>query len=53
MPSGSTVISFGAMALPIEKLGTTYDAGTATIDAERAKQYAAATNDDNPAYESG
>jgi acyl dehydratase len=41
------------MALPIEKLGTTYDSRTATIDPERAKAYAAATNDDNPAYESG
>ena len=41
------------MALPIEKLGTTYDERTDTIDPERAKQYAAATNDDNPAYESG
>lgn len=41
------------MALPVEKLGTTYEERTATIDPERAKQYAAATNDDNPAYESG
>lgn len=41
------------MALPVEKLGTTYEARTAVIDADRAKQYAAATNDDNPAYESG
>jgi acyl dehydratase len=41
------------VALPIEKLGTTYEARTATIDAERARQYAAATNDDNPAYTSG
>ncbi|MGH9188324.1 MAG: MaoC/PaaZ C-terminal domain-containing protein [Acidimicrobiales bacterium] len=41
------------MALPIEKLGTAYGPDTATIAAERAKQYAAATNDDNPAYESG
>src|SRR5256885_3678228 len=41
------------MALPLEKLGTTYDARTETIDADRAKAYAAATNDDNPAYESG
>jgi acyl dehydratase len=41
------------MALPVEKLGTTYQERTATIDPERAKQYAAATNDDNPAYESG
>ena len=30
------------MALPIEKLGTTYAERTATIDQERAKQYAVA-----------
>jgi acyl dehydratase len=41
------------MALPIEKLGTRYPAATAEIDPEQAKKYAAATNDDNPAYESG
>jgi acyl dehydratase len=41
------------MALPVEKLGTTYDPRTATIDADRTKAYAAATNDDNPAYTSG
>jgi acyl dehydratase len=41
------------MALPIEKLGTKYEERTDTIDADRAKAYAAATNDDNPAYESG
>lgn len=41
------------MALPIEKLGTTYEARVATIEPERAKAYAAATNDGNPAYESG
>ena len=41
------------MALPIEKLGTKYDERTDVIDPERAKAYAAATNDDNPAYESG
>ena len=41
------------MALPAEKLGTSYEGGTATIDPDRARQYAAATNDDNPAYESG
>ena len=41
------------MALNTEKLGTTFDAVTETIDADRAKAYAAATNDDNPAYESG
>src|SRR3954451_16678143 len=41
------------MALPVEKLGTTYAETTETIDPDRAKAYAAATNDDNPAYESG
>ncbi len=41
------------MALPIEKLGTVYDERVTTIDADRAKQYAAATNDDNEAYTSG
>src|SRR5437762_1548663 len=41
------------MALPVEKLGTTYAETTETIEADRAKAYAAATNDDNPAYESG
>jgi acyl dehydratase len=41
------------MALPIEKLRTRYAERTETIDPERAKAYAAATNDDNPAYESG
>ena len=41
------------MALPVDKLGKKYDERTATIDPDRAKAYAAATNDDNPAYESG
>jgi acyl dehydratase len=41
------------MALPIEKLGTTYAERTATIDPERARAYAAATNDDNTAYDEG
>jgi acyl dehydratase len=41
------------MALPVDKLGTTYEERTAVIDPERAKQYAAATNDENPAYEAG
>lgn len=39
------------MALPLEKLGSTHPPRTALIDPERAKQYAAATNDPNPAYE--
>lgn len=41
------------MALPLEKLGTTYDATTEVIDPERAKAYAAATNDPNPLYADG
>src|SRR5262245_65753142 len=41
------------MALPIDKLGTRYEPDTTVIDPDRAKAYAAATNDDNPAYESG
>jgi acyl dehydratase len=41
------------MALPLEKLGKVYEERTETIDPDRAKAYAAATNDDNPAYESG
>ena len=41
------------MALPLEKLGTTYPARTTPIDADRARSYAAATNDPNPAYEAG
>jgi acyl dehydratase len=41
------------MALDISKLGTTYDELTEVIDGDRAKAYAAATNDDNPAYSSG
>ena len=41
------------MSLPIEKLGAVYDERRATVDPDRAKQYAAATTDDNPAYESG
>jgi acyl dehydratase len=41
------------MALPLEKLGKVYEERTETIDPDRAKAYAAATNDDNPAYEGG
>jgi acyl dehydratase len=41
------------MALPIAKLGTRYAPVSTVIDPDRAKAYAAATNDDNPAYESG
>jgi acyl dehydratase len=41
------------MAVDLTQLGQTSDPITADIDADRAKAYAAATNDDNPAYESG
>jgi acyl dehydratase len=41
------------MALPTEKLGTRYEPVTTVIDPDRAKAYAAATNDPNPAYTSG
>jgi acyl dehydratase len=41
------------MALATEKLGTRYAERTDTIDGDRARAYAAATNDDNPAYEAG
>ncbi|MEY2456177.1 MAG: hypothetical protein QOK06_1271 [Acidimicrobiaceae bacterium] len=41
------------MALPIDKLGTRYAPVTTIIDPDRAKAYAAATNDPNPAYTSG
>ena len=41
------------MVLPLEKLGTRYEARTATIDRDRARAYAAATNDPNPVYLSG
>ena len=41
------------MALATDKLGTTYPAEVETVDADRARAYAAATNDENPAYLSG
>lgn len=41
------------MALALEKLGTRYEARTATIDVDRSRAYAAATNDPNPAYAAG
>ncbi len=41
------------MALATEKLGTTYGESVETVDPARALAYAAATNDDNPAYRSG
>ena len=41
------------MALALDKLGTRYEARTATIDVDRARAYAAAINDPNPEYASG
>jgi acyl dehydratase len=41
------------MALPFDAVGTEYPVVVATIDPERALAYAAATNDDNPAYTTG
>jgi acyl dehydratase len=41
------------VALSLEKLGTRYEPRVATIDGDRARAYAAATNDSNPAYLSG
>jgi len=41
------------VALPLDKLGTTYEPLTSVIDGDRARAYAAATNDDNPAYTAG
>jgi len=41
------------VSLPLEKLGTRYEARRATIDVDRARAYARATNDPNPAYLAG
>jgi acyl dehydratase len=41
------------VALPLDKLGTTYEPRTSVVDADRARAYAAATNDENPAYMAG
>ncbi|MEX2658404.1 MAG: MaoC/PaaZ C-terminal domain-containing protein [Acidimicrobiales bacterium] len=41
------------MALPLEKLGTTYESRTEVVDPVRAVAYADATNDPNDAYRSG
>ena len=41
------------MSLAPTKLGTTYPQVVATVDPDRARAYAAATNDNNPAYRSG
>lgn len=41
------------MALPLDKLGTTYEERVSPVDPDRAQAYAAATNDGNEAYRSG
>jgi acyl dehydratase len=41
------------MAIPAEKLGAKFEVKDETIDGAKAKAYALATNDDNPAYASG
>ncbi len=41
------------MALTLTKPGTAHQGSPQTIDPGRARAYAAATNDDNPAYRSG
>ncbi|MGI8684431.1 MAG: MaoC/PaaZ C-terminal domain-containing protein [Acidimicrobiales bacterium] len=41
------------MALATEKLGTTWSCEVEEVDADRARAYAEATNDPNPAYASG
>jgi len=41
------------VALPAGRLGTQYARHTAVVDPDRARAYAAATNDANPAYLSG
>lgn len=41
------------MGLPLDQLGKTRDERIEVVDPDRAKAYAAATNDDNPAYTSG
>jgi len=40
------------MAIPLDKLGVSSAPRRVTIDADEARAYAAATNDDNPAYTS-
>ena len=41
------------MGLPLDQLGKKGDERIEVVDPDRAKAYAAATNDDNPAYTSG
>ena len=41
------------MAVDVGRPGPRYGGGAAAVDRDRARAYAAATNDDNPAYESG
>ncbi len=52
-PSTSPPPAPSSAPLPAQQVGTTYGPVTATVDGERARCYAAATNDPNPAYESG
>ncbi len=41
------------IALPLEKLGGSYDGGTQTVDRSQVSDYAAATNDPYQGYELG
>lgn len=41
------------VALSLDKLGTVYAGSTEPVDPDRARAYAEATNDPNPAYRSG
>lgn len=41
------------MSVPLENLAVRHHERTATVDPQRALAYAAATNDDNPAYRAG
>lgn len=49
----ATAASVRAMPIAIDTLGSTYPEMVSVLDPERAKQYAAATNDPNEAYTSG
>lgn len=50
---GRQSTTFAGMGLAREKVGNRYGERTELVDPARAKAYAAATNDDNPAYHSG
>lgn len=50
---GRQSTTFAGMGLAGHKLGTRYEELTEVVDPERAKAYAAATNDENEAYRSG